>query len=611
MMTATEIDLIAEILSKARTVISVRAFLFERKIGSIKSMKKEISKILSDMAILLDMDEVAFKPQAYERAARSIEDQNLGNDELKEMYKTGGLKALMEIPGVGQGIAEHIEEFLKKGAFAEYKKYKKKYPVDIAGLTSVSGIGPKMVKTLWHKLKIKNLTDLEKAAKAGQIAKLERLGQKTQDKILKGIEFLKQTGDRQILGFLLDGLRDLEKQIENIPGVTKAVVAGSARRRKETIGDIDILAVSDTPEKVMEKFVRLPFVADVIAEGPTKTSVRLKWGLNADLRVVPKESFGAALLYFTGSKDHNIKLREIAIKKGLKLNEYGLFKGSKSIAGKTEEEVYKALGLKFIEPEMREDTGEIELSNQKKLPRLIKYDDLLGNMQTHSDWSDGESTLEEMAEAARKMGLAYILITDHTRGLAMAGGADEAKMLKEMVAIDKINKSGKFKNFKVLKGAEVNIGKNGELDLDEKVLAQLDVVGAAVHSHFNLSREEQTKRVIKAMENPHIDIIFHLTGRLINKREAIQIDFEEILKTAQRTGTILEINAYPDRLDIKDDFIKKCVEAGVKMSIGADAHSPEHYKYLEMGLTQARRGWATKSDIINAWPLEKMLKFLK
>ena len=599
--------------------LGVAHFFVWNKVVSIKSMKREISKILSDMAIFLDMDEVAFKPSAYERAARSIEDQDLDNDDLKAMYKTGGVKSLMEIPGVGRGIAEHIEEFLKKGTFAEYEKYKKKYPVDIEGLTSVSGVGPKMVKTLWQKLKIKNLADLEKAAKVGKIAQLERMGEKTESKILKGLEFLKSTGGRLALGFLLDELRDLEKQIESIPGVDKAVVAGSARRRKETIGDIDILAVSNTPEKVMEEFIKLPFVLDVTAEGPTKTSVRLKWGLNADLRVVPPESFGAALIYFTGSQSHNIKLREIAIKKGLKLNEYGLFKGAKSIAGKTEDEVYKALGLEYIEPEMREDVGEIELALRQAqgksgdLPKLIGYDDLLGNMQTHSDWSDGESTIEEMAEAAQKIGLEYILMTDHTRGLAMAGGADETKMLKEMAAIDKLNKSSKFQamGFKILKGAEVNIGKNGELDMDEKVLEKLDVVGAAVHSHFNLSRSEQTNRVIKAMENPNVDIIFHLTGRLINKREAIQVNFDEILKTAKKTGTILEIDAYPDRLDIKDDFVKKCVAAGVKMSIGADAHSPAHYKYLEMGIAQARRGWAKKSDIINAWPVEKMLGFLK
>ena len=573
----------------------------------------DIAKILREMAVFLDMDEVAFKPRAYERAAREIEDRNLDVEDLKEIYKKDGLKALMEIPGVGRGIAEHIAEFIKKGTFGEYEKYKKKYPVDISGLTSVQGVGPKMVKTLWRKLKIKNLADLEKAAKAGKIAKLERLGEKTEQKVLKGIEFLKSTGGRKILGFLLDELRGLEKEVEAIPGVTKAVVAGSARRRKETIGDIDILAVSSSPQKVMDEFIKLPFVADVVAEGPTKTSVRLKQGLNADLRVVPAESFGAALIYFTGSKDHNVKLREIAIKKGFKLNEYGLFEGKKTVAGKTEEEVYNALGLAYIEPEMREDTGEIELARQNKLPQLIGYDDLVGDMQTHSDWSDGEATLEEMAEAARKTGLEYILMTDHTRGLAMTGGADEAKMLKEMAAIDKINSKIKAKNekFRILKGAEVNIGKSGELDLDEKVLEKMDVVGAAVHSHFNLSRAEQTKRIITAMENPHIDIIFHLTGRLINKREAITIDFDEILKVAKKTGTILEIDAYPDRLDIKDDFIKKCVEAGVKMSIGADAHSPEHYKYLEIGIAQARRGWTKKSDIINAWSLDKMLKFLK
>lgn len=607
----------------------------------VNMVNQEISKIFKEISLLLLIQDVAFKPQAYERASLNIE--NLDMD-LADIYKKGGTKGLAEVPGVGKSMAEMIEEFIKTSHIKEYEMLKKKYPVDIEGLTSVQGVGPKMVKTLWQKLKIKNLADLEKAARVGKIAQLERMGQKTESKILKGIKFLKQTGGRQILGFLLDELRDLEKQIGSLPGVEKAVVAGSARRRKETIGDIDILVVSSMPEKVMEKFIKLPFISDVVAEGPTKTSVRLKWSLNADLRVVPPESFGAALIYFTGSKDHNVKLREIAIKKGLKLNEYGLFpaqggsasggKGAKSIAGKTEEEVYKALGLEYIEPEMREDTGEIELAINKKLPKLIGYDNLLGNMQTHSDWSDGENSIEEMAEAAQKIGLEYILMTDHTRGLAMTGGADEAKMLKQMAEIDKLNKKSKFPyfappshedseghgkapngkqdaRFKILKGAEVNIGKNGQLDLAEKVLAQLDVVGAAVHSHFNLSREDQTKRIIKAMENPNVDIIFHLTGRLINKREAIQIDFDEILKTAKKTGTILEIDAYPDRLDIKDDFIKKCVAAGVKMSIGADAHSPAHYKYLEIGIAQARRGWAEKGDIINTWPVEKMMKFIK
>lgn len=570
----------------------------------------EISKVLYEMSALYEMEGVQFKPRAYEKAALGVEALN---KEVKEIYKTGGIKALEEISGVGKGIAFHIERLLKKGSFAEYERLKEKTPVNISELTSVEGVGPKMVKTLWQKLKIRNLADLEKAAAAGKIRKLEHFGEKSEEKILKGIEFLKKSGGRQVLGYVLSEVRNLEKMINSFPEVEQATVCGSVRRRKETIGDIDILAISKKPEKVMERFISLPFVAHVYGKGPTKTNVKLKNGLDADLRVVSKESFGAAINYFTGSKDHNIALREIAIKKGLKLNEYGLYKGKKMIAGKTEEELYKALGLRYIEPEMRENTGEIEAARANKLPELIGYGDLKGDLQVQTDWTDGENSIEEMTRAAIDAGLQYIAITDHTRSLAMTGGSDEKKLLKQMAAIDKINKgySQKDIGFRVLTGAEVNIGKDGTLDIDDKTLAKLDVVGAAVHSHFNLSREEQTKRIIRAMENPNIDMIFHLTGRIINKRAPIDLDIGEIIKAAKRTKTVLEINAFPDRADIKDEYIRKCVEEGVKMSIDSDAHSKEHFKILEFGIAQARRGWAKRGDIINAWPLAKMLDFLK
>ncbi|QQG42599.1 MAG: DNA polymerase/3'-5' exonuclease PolX, partial [Candidatus Giovannonibacteria bacterium] len=515
----------------------------------------------------------------------------------------------LNIPGVGKGIAYHIETLLRGSKFAEYEKLKKKIPVNISELTAVEGVGPKMVKILYQKLRIKNLKDLERAAKAGKIAKLERFGKKSEEKILRGIEFLRKSGGRRVLGFLLPEIRAMEKLIQSFPEVEEALVAGSTRRRKETIGDIDILVTSKTPEKVTDRFTALPQVAHVLAKGKTKTMVKLKNGLDCDLRVVPKESYGAALNYFTGSKEHNIALREMAINKGLKLNEYGLWRGKKRVAGRAEEEIYEKLGLKYIEPEMRENVGEIELSKKSKLPKLIGYGELKGDLQTQTNWTDGKDSIETMAKAASDAGLEYIVITDHTKSLVMTGGADEKKLLKQMAEIDKLNKQ--FKNFKILKGAEVNIGKNGSLDIEDKVLAKLDVVGAAVHSHFKLSRGEETRRVIKAMENPNVDIIFHLTGRVINRREPIDIDVDEIIKAAKRTGTVLEIDAYPDRLDIKDEYIRKCVEAGVKMSIDSDAHSASHFKFLEIGISQARRGWAEKKDIINAWPLEKMLKMLK
>ncbi len=584
---------------------------------------KEVAKILLEMAALYEMESVEFKPRAYEKAALGIEALDR---EVKDIYNEGGVKALTKIPGVGKGIAEHIEALLTKGHFKEYERLTKKIPVNISELIAVEGVGPRMVKVLWQKLRIRNLVDLEKAARAGKIRKLAHFGEKSEQKILRGIEFLKKSGGRAILGFILPEVRAMEKMIQGFPEVKRVAVAGSTRRRKETIGDIDVLVISARPEKVMERFVSLPQVAHVYAHGPTKTMVKLKNGLDADIRVVPDGSFGAALNYFTGSKDHNIAIREIAIKKGWKLNEYGLFEAAdkrglqrgstrkeKMIAGRSEEKIYEKLGLRYIEPEMRENTGEIEASRQNKLPKLIGYEDLKGDLQIQTNWTDGADSIETMARAAMEVGLQYIAITDHTRSLAMTGGADEKKLLRQMQEIDRINKkfSIQYSAFRILKGAEVNIGKDGTLDIDDKTLAKLDVVGAAVHSHFNLSAAEQTKRIIRAMENPHVDIIFHLTTRVINRREPAVLDIDEIIKAAKRTGTVLEIDAYPDRLDIKDEYIRKCVESGVKMSIDSDAHSVQHFKFLEIGIAQARRGWATKSDVINAWPLEKMLSFLK
>lgn len=583
-------------------------------------INREIAKILYEMAAFYEMEEVEFKPRAYEKAALGVE--NLGRD-VGELYHEGGFKALLEIPGVGKGIAEHIEEYLRKGYFKEYQVLKKRVPSEISELLEIEGVGPRMVKILWQKLRIRNLADLEKAARAGKIRELSHFGIKSEEKIIKGIELLKRSGGRQILGFLLPDIHVLEETIKSFPEVDQVVVAGSVRRRRETVGDIDILATSSKPEKIMERFLRLPQIAHVYSTGKTKTMVKLKNGIDADLRVVPKISFGAALNYFTGSKDHNVYLREMAIKKGYKLNEYGLFRGKKLMASRTEEELYHALGLEYIEPELREMTGEIEAARlhqdsgkqlpKNRLPKLIDYNDLKGDLQIQTDWTDGKNTIEEYAEAAEKLGLEYIAITDHTKALAMTGGSDEKKLLRQMAAIDEVNRKLKTKRqkIKLLKGAEVNIMKDGSLDIKDEVLAKLDVVGAAVHSHFKLSRAEQTKRVIRAMENPNVDIIFHLTTRKINQRAPIDIDIDEIIKTAKRTKTVLEIDAYPDRLDIKDEYIRKCVRAGVKMSIDSDAHNTGHLRLLEYGIAQARRGWAECKDIINARSLEKMLKMLK
>jgi len=354
-------------------------------------------------------------------------------------------------------------------------------------------------------------------------------------------------------------------------------------------------------------------VTRVFAHGETKSAIKLKNGMDVDLRVVPENSYGAALNYFTGSKDHNVALREIAIKKGYKLNEYGLFKGKKQIAGLTEEEIYKTLGMDYIEPEMREMVGEIGLAQKHKLPKLLDYGDIKGDLQVQTNWTDGSNSIEEMAMAAIAKGLEYIVITDHTKRLAMTGGLDKKRILKQMVTIDELNHKFRVRGskFKVLKGTECDILKDGSLDLPDKVLEKLDVVGVSVHSLFNLSRQEQTERIKRAMNNPNVDIVFHPTGRLIQRRAAYEVDMEEIVKTAKKTGIILEIDASPERLDLRDQHIRMCVEAGVKMSIDSDAHSINHFDFLEYGVAQARRGWATREDIINAWSVEKMLSFLK
>jgi DNA polymerase (family 10) len=379
---------------------------------------------------------------------------------------------------------------------------------------------------------------------------------------------------------------------------------------KETVGDIDILVSSDKPEKVLEYFVRMSDVTKVWGKGPTKASVRVGAGFDIDLLVVSKESWGAALQYFTGSKEHNIKVRQIAINMGLKLNEYGVFRGEKQIAGRTEDEVYKAIGLMNLEPELREDTGEVELLQKgEPLPTVIPYGSLKGDVQVQTNWTDGDNSIEEMAQEAKRLGLEYIAITDHTKSLAMTGGSDEKKLLRQMNEIDALNR--RLKDIRILKGAEVNIMKDGSLDISDEVLSRLDVVGVSVHSLFKMPKDAMTARIIRAIQNPHVDILFHPTGRLIQKRAGYEVDMERIIREATRTHTILEINAFPDRLDLKDEHIRMALLHGVKFVIDSDAHNKEHFKYLDFGVAQARRGWATSKDVINTLPVEQFLMALK
>lgn len=565
------------------------------------------------------MQSVPFKPRAYEKVAEVIEGLA---EPVADIYSRGGLAALKDIPGVGASIAEKIEEFLTKGKVAEHEALKKKTPVDLESFAGIEGVGPKSILKLYRELGIKNAGELEKAAKAGKVREVEGFGAKKEEGILAGIEFMRRSAGRLLISEAMPHVRALEARLREVPGVEKVIVAGSARRRKETIGDIDILAIAKEPARLMEYFVGMKGVERVHAHGPTKSSVRLSLGLDADLRVVPAESYGAALNYFTGSKDHNVALRQIAIKKGLKLNEYGLFETrgttrtgrgqtqkEKMVAGKTEEEVYKVLGLDYIEPELRENTGEIEATLRHSLPELITYDALQGDLQMHSNWTDGKFSIEEMAKGAAARGLKYIAITDHTKRLAMTHGLDEKRIQMQWKEIDAVNKKLKG-TVAVLKGTECDILKDGTLDFPDEILAKLDIAGVSVHSYFNLPREAQTERIVRAMRNPHADILFHPTGRIVGKRDPYDVDMEELIRAANKTGTCLEVDAF-DRLDLKDEYVRKCVEAGVKFAIDSDAHAPAHFGYLEYGIAQARRGWAAKEDVINAWPLDEMLKFLK
>lgn len=567
----------------------------------------KIAKIFSQMAEYYLMDDVAFKPQAFDKAAGIIE--SLDKD-LEEIYNVGGDKALMAIPGIGQGLADKIEEFIKTGQIKEYEKLKKDCPVDLEHLTAVEGLGPKTIKTLYEKLGIKTLEDLERAAQADKIAALPHFGKKSQENILRGIEYVKSGQGRRLLSSALFLARHLLEKIKSLPEVEEAVVAGSLRRMQETIGDLDILVVAKNSGRVMDYFCSMVEVEEVLAKGEAKSSVRLHTGLRADLLVVPKNSFGAAWQYFTGSKDHNIELRKIAEEQGFKLNEYGLFVGKKSVAGKTEKEIYNKLGLQYIEPEMRENTGEIKLARENKLPRLVELKDILGDLQMHSTWSDGNFSIKEMALEAKRLGRKYIAITDHGGNLQVAHALNDKKdILAQWAEIDKLNKE--LKGIKILKGIEVDIDGEGKPELPDELLAQFDIVLGSLHLKLRLPQEEQTARLVRAMQNPHIDIMAHPTGRKVLAREAMALDMDKIFQVARETSTVLEINAFPERLDLKDTYVRQAIEAGVKLSLGTDAHLAAHLAFMEFGVAQARRGFAEKKDIINCLSFEALLKFLK
>jgi len=566
----------------------------------------ELSRIFEQITRILKIKgENPFKIRAYEKVALVLE--NLAID-IETIYRQGGLN---NIPGVGEGIAKKIEEFLTTGKLEYYEKLKETIPTGVIELLDIPEVGPKTAKLLYEELGVDSIEKLEKAVRQHQIKDLPGMGEKSEDNILRGIELYKRRKERVLLGLALPLAEEIVKNLSRLDETDKISIAGSLRRKKETIGDIDILVTSQKPEKIMKTFVSLPQVREVLAEGPTKSSVITRDDIHVDVRVVEPISFGAALQYFTGSKAHNIRLRESAVKRGLKINEYGVFnqKTERRITGEEEKEVYRILDLPFIPPELREDRGEIEAAQENKLPRLIEYSQIRGDLHIHTKWSDGAHAIKQMAEAAKKIGYKYIAITEHSQSLKFAGGLTEERLQEQVEEIRKLNQE--LDDFTVLTGIEVDIKSDGSLDFSDEILSKLDVVIAAIHSGFKQESKVITERIIKAMQNKFVSIIAHPTGRLIGYRESYQVDINEMIKVAAETGTILEINAHPERLDLNDVYCRMAKDKGVQLAIETDAHSIEGLTFMDLGVAVARRGWLEEKEVINTLPLDKLLKRLE
>jgi len=565
---------------------------------------QDIANIFYHIAEILEIQgENPFKIRAYIKAAQTVESYT------KELSEIKDVEQLKELPGIGEKIALKIKEMVETGKLEMYEKLKKSEIAPLIELLQVPGLGPKHVKLIYDKLGIKTIDQLEKAAKAGKLRGLPRLGEKTEQNILKGIEQERRHKERFPLGVILPKAESIVSQLKQVKEVKDLNLGGSIRRMKETIGDVDILVSSTKAKKVSDAFVKLPEVQNIISEGATKSSVMTKDGFQIDLRVVKPESYGAALHYFTGSKAHNIRIRSLGIDRGLKINEYGVFKGKKSIAGKTEEEIFKSVGLPFIPPEIREDWGEIEAAQKGKLPHLIEQKDLKGDLHIHSNWTDGRSSIEDMALAAQKMGYLYMALCDHSPTIGITNGLTPERIEKRKQEIDKVNQ--KLKGFVILNGAEVDIRSNGKMDFEDDILKELDIVVAAVHTKFTQPKDEMTKRIIGAIENPYVDIIAHPTGRLIGRRDPYEVDMDKLLAAAKANHKIMELNAYPDRLDLNDLHCRKAKEKGVKIAISTDSHWTEHFAWIRYGIATARRGWLVPEDVVNTLPLEKLLKLFR
>jgi DNA polymerase (family X) len=564
---------------------------------------QKVAQVFSTLADMLEIQgEVIYKILAYRRAAENI--AGLGRD-VNELHRAGQLRS---IPGVGEAIAEKLDALLTTGTFDLLDRARAEVPASVVELLRVQDVGPRKARLFWKELGITSIAELEAAAREGKLRNLPGMGVKSEAKILANVAAFKRRASetRMLLGLAFPLSQAILQELMQVSTVLRAASAGSLRRMRETIGDLDFLVAARDAGLVMDRFVSLPVVAEIIAHGPTKSSVRLTNGAQADLRVLEPERWGTALQYFTGSQAHNVRLREIAQKKGLSLNEYAITreKDGKEILCTEEAEVYQRLGVPFIPPELREDRGEFD----RDIPRLVALDDLLGDLQMHTTWSDGKATVEEMARAALARGYRYILITDHSQSLGVTGGLTPERLRKQHQEIDAVN--ARLKGIRVLHGTEVEIRADGTLDFSNDALASLDIVLAALHTSLRQEREKATARVLAAIRNPHVDIIAHPSGRLIGERDGVDLDLEAIFKAAAETRTILEINAHPSRLDLTDLTARRALEVGCKLSINTDAHEPAGFDVMFYGVAVARRAWATAEDVVNTWPLDRLLKWI-
>ncbi len=566
----------------------------------------QIAKIFENIAELLELKgEDQFKVRAYQRAARTIDHSPLSAAQLVEEGRT------RELPGIGKELAEKIREMVETNDLDFYQRLKAEFPEGIADIVSVPGVGPKMASRLWKELGITTLEELEQAAEDGRIASLPRMGQKTAENIVKNLHADYRKDTRIPIGAVLPIAEELLAIIEGLPGIKNVTPAGSLRRFRETVGDLDIIGTADDTEAVIKAFTALPQVEEIISAGPQRASVRLQNGFQVDLRLIPHESYGSLLQHFTGSQSHNVVLREYAVKKGMSVSEYGITDVKTEVITHfaDEKSVYKHLGLQYIPPEIREGGAEIEAAERGEIPKLVELSDIRGDLHDHTNWSDGNAPIERMIEAARAKGYEYIAITDHSAGRGVANGLSVERLREQIAIIRDLNQ--KYKDIKVLIGSEVDIRSDGGMDFPDEVLAELDVVIGSIHSAMGQDRDTMTRRIIKAIENPHVDIIGHLTTRLIGSRDPVALDEEAIFQAAAANHTVLEINASPSRLDLKDSHIYRARELGVMLTISTDSHMPEHLDYMRYGIAQARRGWCEDRNILNTRSLPELLEFLK